>query len=75
MFNLGLFSIPLDSKQQTSKLRKSSTQPGRRPSQCLMNQITNRCVEYIRPIPSIFDKELNQLRDNDWDDTSKAVVQ
>ncbi|OWF53655.1 hypothetical protein KP79_PYT25464 [Mizuhopecten yessoensis] len=40
-----------------------------------MSQITNHCVESISPIPSIFDEELNQLRDNDWDDTSKVVVQ
>lgn len=41
----------------------------------IMNQITNRCAESVRPIPSIFDEELNQLRDNEWDDSSKAVVQ
>ena len=32
-------------------------------------------MEDIRPIPSIYEEELNKLRDHDWDDNAKTVVQ
>ena len=29
----------------------------------------------MKPVPSIYQEELNKLRDHDWDDFSKTVVQ
>ena len=44
-------------------------------SKQIMNQITKRCLEEVRPIPTIFTEELGKLRDHEWDDTSREVVQ
>ena len=41
----------------------------------IMTAITRRCTDDVRPIPSIYSEELNKLRDNEWDDTSKEVVE
>ena len=32
-------------------------------------------MEDIRQIPSIYEEQLNKLRDHDWDDNAKTVVQ
>ena len=44
-------------------------------SKQIMNQITKRCLEEVRPIPTIFTEELNKLRDDEWDDTTREVVE
>ena len=41
----------------------------------IMNKITKRCKEEVRPIPTIFTEELNKLRDNEWDKTCQEVVE
>lgn len=41
----------------------------------ILNHISKRCIEEVRPIPSIYEEELNKLRDHDWDDSAKTVVQ
>lgn len=40
-----------------------------------MTAISRRCTEEVRPIPSIFSEELNKLRDNEWDDTSRDLIE
>jgi len=41
----------------------------------IMHCITNRCKDEICPIPSIFAEEITNLRDNDWDEESKTVIE
>ena len=40
----------------------------------IMNLVTERCAKEVKPIPSIYSEELNRLRGNEWDDTSREVV-
>lgn len=44
-------------------------------AQQIRNIINKRCIEEVRPIPAIYEEELSKLRDNEWDDTAKSVVQ
>ena len=41
----------------------------------IMTAISIRCTDEVRPIPSIFSEELNKLRDNEWDDTSRELIE
>ena len=41
----------------------------------IMNKVSKRCVEEVRPLPALFSEELNKLRDNEWDDTSREVIE
>ena len=41
----------------------------------IMSKISRRCAEEIRPIPTIFTEELTKLRDNEWDDSCREVVE
>lgn len=41
----------------------------------IMTAISRRCTDEVRPIPSIFSEELNKLRDNEWDDTSRELIE
>ena len=41
----------------------------------ILNHINTRCIDEVKPVPSIYQEELNKLRDHDWDDISKTVVQ
>ena len=41
----------------------------------IMNLVTERCAKEVKPIPSIHSEELNKLRDKEWDDTSRGVVE
>ena len=40
-----------------------------------MNLVTERCAKEVKPIPSIYSEKLNKLRNNEWDDTSREVVE
>ncbi|XP_060086051.1 uncharacterized protein LOC132565428 [Ylistrum balloti] len=44
-------------------------------AQQIRNSITKRCLEEVRPIPAIYEEELRKLRDEEWDEDCKAVVQ
>ncbi|XP_060078201.1 uncharacterized protein LOC132557697 [Ylistrum balloti] len=41
----------------------------------IMNCITDRCQKEIRPIPTIYSEELCKLRDNEWDEETRTVVE
>jgi hypothetical protein len=41
----------------------------------IMNLVTERCAKEVKPIPSIYSEKLNKLRNNEWDDTSREVVE
>ena len=41
----------------------------------IMNLVSERCAKEVKPIPPIYSEELNKLRDNEWDDTSREVVE
>ena len=42
----------------------------------ILNHINTRCIYEVKPIPFIYQEELNKLLDHDWDDIiSKTVVQ
>ena len=41
----------------------------------IMNLVTERCAKEVKPIPSIYLEELNKLRNNEWNDTSREVVE
>jgi hypothetical protein len=40
-----------------------------------MNLVTEWCAKEVKPMPSIYSEELNKLRNNEWDDTSREVVE
>lgn len=40
-----------------------------------MNQVSKRCTDEVKPIASIFTEELNKLRDNEWNDTTREVIE
>jgi hypothetical protein len=37
--------------------------------------VTEWCAKEVKPMPSIYSEELNKLRNNEWDDTSREVVE
>jgi hypothetical protein len=41
----------------------------------ILNHINTRCIYEVKPIPFIYQEEPNKLRDHNWDDISKTVVQ
>ena len=41
----------------------------------IMNLVTEWCAKEVKPMPSIYSEELNKLRNNEWDDTSREVVE
>ncbi|KAK3088391.1 hypothetical protein FSP39_018554 [Pinctada imbricata] len=41
----------------------------------IMDQVKRRCVEEVNPVTAIYTSELLKLRDRDWDDVSKQVVE
>lgn len=41
----------------------------------IMNLITTKCQNEIRPVPSIYQEEMTKLRDDEWDDDSREVVE
>jgi hypothetical protein len=40
-----------------------------------MNLVTEQWAKEVKPIPSIYSEELSKLRDNEWGDTSREVVE
>ena len=41
----------------------------------IMNFISDRCQNEIRPVQSIYQEEITKLRDDEWDADSKEIVQ
>lgn len=41
----------------------------------IMNLIKTRCATDVRPIPAIYQEEMSKLRDNEWDDDSREIVE
>ncbi|XP_069136696.1 uncharacterized protein [Argopecten irradians] len=41
----------------------------------IMSYVKTRSQREVRPIPSIYQEEVTKLRDSDWDDEARAVVQ
>lgn len=73
-----MLNEPSNREQHTNRIqRQTHTHPADHTdvvTKQIMNQVSKRCTDEVKLIPSLFTEELNELRDNEWDNTTREAV-